>query len=93
MAAKRWFLVALVTLPLVMHARPGQACTSANCTLFTRTDVPQLRRGAWRVDFGWRFVNQDARRYEDGELAVTDGALQGVITVDLRSVSPGRQFY
>jgi hypothetical protein len=54
----------------LLLARPAPACTSANCTLLTRTDGPGLARGTWRVDVGWRYVDQDARRYESRALAV-----------------------
>jgi hypothetical protein len=59
-----------VAVLLLGQGRAADACTSANCTLLTRTDGPSLARGTWRVDFGWRFVDQDARRYEQDALAI-----------------------
>lgn len=56
---------------IVPAAPPAHACTSANCTLLTRTDGPYVARGSWRVDVGWRFVEQDARRYGTDEVTVT----------------------
>lgn len=72
MGARRFLNVALAVgaVLLALLTRPAHACTSANCTLLTRTDGPQLPRGTWRVDFGWRFVDQDARRYGVDEVAV-----------------------
>lgn len=55
----------------VLAARLSHACTSANCTLLTRTDGPYVARGSWRLDVGWRFVEQDARRYGTDEVTVT----------------------
>lgn len=57
--------------PLLLASRPALSCTSANCTLLTRTDGSHLARGSWRVDLGWRFVDQDARRYGSSEVQVT----------------------
>jgi hypothetical protein len=66
----RALLVGSASLLLLCAPGPVSACTSANCTLLTRTDGPTLARGAWRVDVGWRFVEQDARRYEESALSV-----------------------
>ncbi|MET0553486.1 MAG: hypothetical protein ABW221_10650 [Vicinamibacteria bacterium] len=63
---------------IIVTSHPVLACTSANCTLLTRTDGPSLARGSFRVDVGWRFVEQDARRYEDAPLAV-EGALEAPV--------------
>jgi hypothetical protein len=72
MAGNRWLRVALAAAPCVLlAARASEACTSANCTLLTRTDGPYVARGSWRVDVGWRFVDQDARRYGVDEVTVT----------------------
>jgi hypothetical protein len=73
MGARRFRNVALAlgATSLVLVARPAHACTSANCTLLTRTDGPYVARGSWRVDVGWRFVEQDARRYGTDEVVVT----------------------
>lgn len=60
-------------------AREARACTSANCTLLTRTDGPALGRGTWRVDVGWRFVDQDARRYGTDEVIVTGTEMAPVL--------------
>jgi hypothetical protein len=57
-------------LVALLAPAPTSACTSANCTLLTRTEGPSLGRGSWRVDVGWRFVDQDARRYDESALAV-----------------------
>jgi hypothetical protein len=70
MAAGRIVPIGLAACALSLGVRPADACTSANCTLLTRTDGPGLARGAFRVDVGWRYVDQDARRYGGGELAV-----------------------
>jgi hypothetical protein len=70
--------IALVVLSGLASARPAASCTSANCTLLTRTDGPSLARGTWRVDFGWRFVDQDARRYERDALAI-EGATEAPV--------------
>jgi hypothetical protein len=65
-------VVAFATALLAgLAAGPGEACTTANCTLLTRTDGPYVARGSWRLDVGWRFVEQDARRYGTEEVAVT----------------------
>lgn len=72
----RW--LALLAAVALCAASPGEACTSANCTLLTRIDGPQLARGSWRVDVGWRFVDQDARRYGGREVAVT-GSLEAPV--------------
>lgn len=66
---------------LLLAAAPTRSafpCTTANCTLLTRTDGPGLPRGAWRVDVGWRFVDRDARRYEEEAVAVA-GAPQAPV--------------
>jgi hypothetical protein len=60
----------LVLLAALAPARTALACTSANCTLLTRTEGQALSRGAWRIDVGWRFVDRDARRYEEEAVAV-----------------------
>ena len=78
MGASRILAIALAGAPLLLAAHPLQACTSANCTLLTRTDGPYVARGSWRVDVGWRFVDQDARRYGRDEVAVT-GALDAPV--------------
>lgn len=70
MVASRFWTIALAAALFVVVARPLHACTSANCTLLTRTDGPQLTRGSFRIDLGWRFVDQDARRYGASEVAV-----------------------
>lgn len=70
MGVRRLVAAACAVAPL-LGARPLLACTTANCTLLTRTDGPGLGRGAWRVDVGWRFVDQDARRYGTDEVIVT----------------------
>jgi len=71
---RRARLLLVGSAPLLLGALlppgPASACTSANCTLLTRTDGPSLDRGSWRVDVGWRFVDQDARRYDESALAV-----------------------
>jgi hypothetical protein len=67
-----------VLLAALGPARSGLACTSANCTLLTRTEGQALSRGAWRVDVGWRFVDRDARRYEEDAVAVA-GASQAPV--------------
>lgn len=59
-----------IFLGALAPGRPASACTTANCTLLTRTDGSTVARGGFRVDFGWRFVDQDARRYEGDPLAV-----------------------
>lgn len=69
----------LVVASFVLVASPLHPCTSANCTLLTRTDGPGLARGAFRVDVGWRFVDQDARRYGTDEVAVTGASLAPVL--------------
>lgn len=66
----RWLPIALAA-GVLPAARPARACTTANCTLLTRTDGPYVARGSWRVDVGWRFVEQDARRYGTDEVIVT----------------------
>ena len=76
----RWFRIALAVAPcVVLASRPADACTSANCTLLTRTDGPYLARGSWRVDLGWRFVDQDARRYGGDEVTVTGSSVAPVL--------------
>lgn len=75
---RRGLVFASFSAVLAVLPRPAAACTSANCTLLTRTDGPGLPRGAWRVDVGWRFVEQDARRYGRDALAVT-GALEAPV--------------
>jgi hypothetical protein len=71
-------LASFVLLAALSPARTTFACTSANCTLLTRTDGQALSRGAWRVDVGWRFVDRDARRYEEEAVAVA-GAPQAPV--------------
>ncbi len=72
MVVRRTFEIALATLAwLAIAPGPAAACTTANCTLLTRTDGPYVARGSWRVDVGWRFVEQDARRYGTDEVVVT----------------------
>jgi hypothetical protein len=67
-----------VLLAALVPTRSSLACTSANCTLLTRTEGEVLSRGAWRVDVGWRFVDRDARRYEAEAVAVA-GAPQAPV--------------
>jgi hypothetical protein len=82
----RWLPIALAA-GVLPAARPAWACTSANCTLLTRTDGPYVARGSWRLDVGWRFVEQDARRYGTDEVAVTGTSEAPVLRprVDLAS--------
>lgn len=68
----------LLLLAALAPARSALACTSANCTLLTRTEGQAPSRGAWRVDVGWRFVDRDARRYEDEAVEVA-GALEAPV--------------
>src|SRR5262245_54828886 len=78
MGARRLWPVAFALAPF-LFVRPLLACTSANCTLLTRTDGPGLSRGALRLDVGWRFVDQDARRYGTDEVTVTGTAVAPVL--------------
>ena len=72
MGARRGLGIALLAMAgLAVVPRAALACTSANCTLLTRTDGPYVARGSWRVDVGWRFVEQDARRYGSEEIVVS----------------------
>lgn len=75
---RRFVPLALAAATLAMP-RAVLACTSANCTLLTRTDGSHLSRGSWRVDVGWRFVDQDARRYGAGEVEVTGAVFAPVL--------------
>jgi hypothetical protein len=70
-AARRVVVAILLAGCVALAPAPADACTTANCTLLTRTDGPYLPRGAWRLDVGWRFVEQDARRYGTEEVTVT----------------------
>src|SRR6185503_16668751 len=49
---------------------PAAACGSANCVLVSRGDAGSLRKGAWRVDFAYRYMDQDRRLFGGGRLAV-----------------------
>lgn len=71
MGGRRLLAIAFGSAATILAARPAFPCTSANCTLLTRTDGPYVARGSWRVDVGWRFVEQDARRYGGDEVTVT----------------------
>jgi hypothetical protein len=71
MTRARWLLALLAVTAALVCARPSFACTSANCTLLTRTDGPYVAPGSWRFDVGWRFVEQDARRYGSDAIVVT----------------------
>lgn len=76
--SRRRVAVASFLLLAAAPTRSAFPCTTANCTLLTRTDGPGLPRGAWRVDVGWRFVDRDARRYEEEAVAVA-GAPQAPV--------------
>jgi hypothetical protein len=75
---RRLAVAPFVLLAAATPARSARACTTANCTLLTRTDGQALSRGTFRIDVGWRFVDRDARRYEEEAVAVA-GAPQAPV--------------
>ena len=51
-------LPALLAAALVAHARPAAACDSSSCAILTRGGLGTLAKGAFAVDFSFRYTDE-----------------------------------